>query len=377
MKCACHSIGCKSTWLEDDTNTFCFKLQCGHDICVPCFSKMSADRGCDPSYRCPLHGDSCRHPTGMSWKLCSVEHFTTTSRSGKKRKHSEPMEEEFRIREPKLQSEPKQYHQNLDTDLMINTCTLSVTAGIKDTSSVLCIAAELKGNENGDDNWDEDTKKNVEQIFQVLHPFFVASGTTNDTLPEQTSRVCDDYFSANDESLAEIATIDSEKSILHRCFYAVGKGELASSIKNDTVKWKNLLCQTFTPASDLIRNMAHGTSGKLKRNVAGQLIACGASKALWKVLTRLGVAPSQEFIRVGETQRGMNNITNGLTKDPHDLIMVVLYDNIGFRRKRKGSTPNFEQFTAIEPLRVTKEMLQEWGICQQEGSDIPPLLDSI
>ena len=34
--------------------------------------------------------------------------------------------------------------------------------------------------------------------------------------------------------------------------------ELASSIKNDTAKWKNLLCQTFTPASDLIRNMARG-----------------------------------------------------------------------------------------------------------------------
>ena len=372
MKCACHSIGCKSTWSEDDKNNFWFKLQCGHNICVPCFSKMSADRGCDPFYQCPLHGDSCHRPSGVSWKLCSVEHSTSTtsSRSGKKRKQSVPMEKDFAIREPILQSEPKQYHQNLDSDLMMSTCTLSVTAGMKDTSSILCIAAELKGDENGDDNWDEDTKRSVEQIFQVLHPFFVVSGTTDgDALPQQTSRTCDDYFSANDETLAEIATIDSEKSILHRCFYALGKGELVSSIKNDTVKWKNLLCQTFT-ASDLIRNMARGTSGKLKRKVAGQLIACGASKALWKVLTRLGVAPSQEFIRLGETQRGLNNITNGLQKDRHDLIMM-LYDNIGFRRK--GSTPNFEQFTALQLLNWTKWMLQEMGIYPRKGCDIPPL----
>lgn len=71
----------------------------------------------------------------------------------KKRKHSVPKEEEVCIREPMLKSElNKQYHQNLDTDLMMNTCTLSVTAGMKNTLSVLCIAAELKGDENGDDN---------------------------------------------------------------------------------------------------------------------------------------------------------------------------------------------------------------------------------
>ena len=164
-----------------------------------------------------------------------------------------------------LESEPKQYHQNLDTDLMMNTCTLSVTAGIKDTSSVSCIAAELKGDENGDDNWDEDTQRSVEQIFQVLHPYFVVSGQ------QETSHSCDDYFSANDESLADTATINSEKSILHRCFYALGKGELASSMKNDTVKWKNLLCQAFT-ASDIIRNMAVGTSGKLKKKLLANLL---------------------------------------------------------------------------------------------------------
>ena len=67
-----------------------------------------------------------------------------------------------------LENEPKQYHQNLNTDLMMNTCTLSVTAGMKNTSSVLCIAAELKGDENGDDNWNEDTKKSVDMLIDLL-----------------------------------------------------------------------------------------------------------------------------------------------------------------------------------------------------------------
>lgn len=77
------------------------------------------------------------------------------------------------------------------------------------------------------------------------------------------------------------------------------------------------------------------------------------------------MAPSQEFIRLGEKERGLNNLTNGLVKDPHDLIMI-LYDNIGFRQK--GLTPNFEQFTATQLLCATKFMLQAWNIYKQKGS---------
>lgn len=269
--------------------------------------------------------------------------------------------ESFCIRAPKLDSEPKQYHLSLDKESMENTCTLSVTVGVKKTSSVLCIAAELNGGEDGDTNWNEETKRNVEQIFQILHPYFVSSNgapTSND-----------DYFSANNESLGDIASLDSKESILHRCLYALGKGECVEDMKNDTVRWKNLMCQTFT-ATDIIRNIARGSSGKLKRKVAGQLIACSASKALWKVLSKLGVAPSQEFTRLNQTKRGAINIVKGLIKDRHDLIMI-LYDNIGFRRK--GTTPGFEQFTAIQLLRITKEMLQKWGIYKKKGCNDPPL----
>lgn len=46
-------------------------------------------------------------------------------------------------------------------------------------------------------------QKNVKQIFQVLHPYFVVSGQ------QETSRSCDH------ESLADTATMDSETSILH------------------------------------------------------------------------------------------------------------------------------------------------------------------
>ena len=322
---------------------------------------MSADRGCDPFYQCPLHEQKkCSNPQGNSWKLCSVEDLTSESRSGNKRKHSNTKEERFCIRAPKLESEPKQYHLSLDEDSMENTCTISVTVGVKNTPSILCIAAELKGGEDGDSNWNEETKHNIEQIFQILHPHLVRNDApTSD----------DDYFSANNETLGDIVSLDSKESILHRCIYALGKGELVVEMMNDTVRWKNLLCQTFT-ATDIIRNMARGSSGKLKRKVAGQLIACSASKALWKVLSKLGVAPSQEFVRLDQTKRGANNIAKGLELDPHDLIMI-LYDNIGFRRK--GTTPGYEQFTAIQLLRVTKKTLQEWGIYSKKDFDDQPL----
>ena len=45
--------------------------------------------------------------------------------------------------------------------------------------------------------------------------------------------------------------------------------------------------------------------------------------------------------------------------DPHDL-WLVLYDNIGFRRC--GSKPGWDQFIALQLVRIPKEVLKNWGL---------------
>ena len=273
--------------------------------------------------------------------------------------------------------EPKQYHQNLAIDKIYETCILSITYPKKSpatgTEALACIAAEMTG-ENADKDWGYETKNNVEAIFQVLNNYLVCkddssenenndSNLDNEDHPADENNdkhACDSFFGGNYESLDDIATADS-RSILNRCIYALGMGSVISSQPNQSVLWKNLLCQSFT-ASDIIRHFADGygkKSGKLKKKVAGQLVSCCASKALWKILSKLGIAPSQDFIRLGEDSHGLNTLQKGLQCDRHALILA-LYDNLGFRIK--GSVPGFEQFTAIQLAAITKEILQKWGI---------------
>ena len=76
-------------------------------------------------------------------------------------------------------------------------------------------------------------------------------------------------------------------------------------------------------------------------------------------MSKLGIAPSQDFIRLGEDSSGLDKLHKGFRCSCHDLILI-LYDNLGFRKK--GSVPGFEQFTAIQLATLPKELLQLWGI---------------
>ena len=353
---------------SSNTEQFWFELECNHNLCVPCFSKLSSERGCNPFFSCPIH--SCSHVSN-TWNLCECKESIKHARSGLQ--ISQPCTEnsKFQIKKPEILSEPKQYHQNLDIDKIYDTCILSITypKGSKDNGSrsLACIAAEMRG-KNADKDWRDEAKDNTEAIFQVLNQYLVGSGCDGDDSSSENDndeidpekKDADNFFDGNSESLDDMATIDS-KSILNRCIYALGKGEVVSAQPNNSVLWKNLLCQTFT-ASDIIRGLSAGygkNSGRLKKKVAGQLISCCASKALWKVLSKLGIAPSQEFIRLGEDSSGLDKMLKGLRCSRHDLLML-LYDNLGFRKK--GSVPGFEQFTAMQILAIEKELLQEWGI---------------
>ena len=358
---SCSSCG------SENTNQFCFKLECNHDLCVPCFSKLSSTRGCNPFLSCPIQ--SCSHVSN-SWDLCEHKESFKRIRSGKLIPQSSTDTKKFQIRKPDISTEPKQYHQNLEIDKIYDTCILSITypklSSVTGSEVLACISAEMRG-KNADNDWGEETKNSIEAIFQVLNKYLVQSGNAEDTSSENNNENNDEidpnddnFFSGNYESLDDMASEDS-KSVLNRCIYALGMGDVISSQPNDTVLWKNLLCQSFT-ASDIVRNLSAGygeKSGRLKKKVAGQLISCCASKALWKILSKLGIAPSQEYIRLEEDSIGLKKLHKGLRCTCHDLILL-LYDNLGFRKK--GSVPGFEQFTAIQLATLSKELLQKWGI---------------
>ena len=132
-------------------------------------------------------------------------------------------------------------------------------------------------------------------------------------------------------------------------------------------RWKNLLATTFA-ATDIIQTAKSKTIGPLKKILSNQLVSSGASKALWKVLNLFGLAPSQEFQRLDDAKESVQRLREGIPDlDPHDLLLI-LYDNIGFRKL--GSKPGYEQYTALQIIRVAKEKLVEWGVYPKEDDVI-------
>ena len=120
---------------------------------------------------------------------------------------------------------------------MYDTCILSITypkGSVENESrSLACIAAEMRG-ESADKDWRDEAKDNIEAIFQVLNQYLVQSGCDGDDSSSSENdndeidldkKDADNFFDGNSESLDDMATVDS-KSILNRCIYALGKGEV-------------------------------------------------------------------------------------------------------------------------------------------------------
>ena len=128
-----------------------------------------------------------------------------------------------------------------------------------------------------------------------------------------------------------------------------------------------MLATTFA-ATDIIQTAKSKTIGPLKKILSNQLVSSGASKALWKVLNLFGLAPSQEFQRLDDAKESVQRLREGIPDlDPHDLLLI-LYDNIGFRKL--GSKPGYEQYTALQIIRVATEKLIEWGVYPKEDDVI-------
>ena len=128
------------------------------------------------------------------------------------------------------------------------------------------------------------------------------------------------------------------------------------------VLWCNQKATVFA-AADLIRNLTtKKKEGVLNTLVGHQLLAYTIPQPLHRILNKFGVCLSRQYNRTSEIRASHEALTESIVSnilDPHDLWMI-LYDNIGFRRC--GSQPGWEQFVALQLLRIPRKDLQTWGI---------------
>lgn len=253
----------------------------------------------------------------------------------------------FEIERPSLQKDPKQYHKSMNKAQRERTAILSLTSDVGDgVGTVAAILDTMQPPEL----WGQEIIQSLLTIFQFLNPCLVLhddDGTDNISA----------YINPSDDGLGSC-------SVLHRCIHALASGDLIDEEANTTTLWRNRRAASFT-ATDIIRNLKRGTVGRLKEFVSRQLIANGATQGIWKIFTKLGITSGIEKERKKSIEAVHTELLRGLPElDPHDL-WLLLYDNIGFK-VMKG----YLQFTAMQWIRIPKELLMEWGIYPKENEDM-------
>ena len=359
-----------------------FSLHCSHqhDFCAICFSEISAARGCDFFLSC----HQCKEVEQV--KTWNVEKVVTTktsqaqfeegrsSRSGKHKSRRVIIEKEeeattilatHSISDPQLNSHPSEYHKNLCPELKNSTTILSVSIPSQELScsssdlnasgGILTIAAEMRGDDQDQPGRHQSrSSHNLEQIFQVLHLKILGENPD-----EAELNGIEQYGSIGKSSLDEF--IKSKTTILFRCLYALATGNLLKH-SQEGKKWDAQRAKVFA-ATDIIRNLARQSMGVLKKVVGRLLLANPVSKSVQNILNKFGVAPSNQYTRLKDFNSCYEKFLHGLGDiDPHD-IYLVLFDNIGYRRK-----PGYEQFIAIQLLRIPKDDAKKVNLYQSDPS---------
>jgi len=343
----------------------CFQLgTCDHRICIKCFSNANAKRLCNPYIECP-----CCNSCSNAWKIISwkMEKRAIERRERRLRSNTNEVDDEVEmilvekelgadvIPEPTLEKDPKQYHKTLDVETMKKVAILSFTSEHEDEAgqSKLGLSATVMDWEKDPEEWDKTHIDNLVIIFQFLHTLLVKK--------DDAGRDNIESYLTPSKGHCNLENSGQQCSVLHRCIHALALGSLIGNEANMTSNFRNLRAGSFA-ATDIIRTMKSKRVGRLKKLVARQLIANGASQGLWKILTKFGIAPGIETERLRTITEVHSEIIKGLPNtDPHDL-WALLYDNIGFRIRA-----GYEQYTAMQWVRMPKEELQSWGIYPKEG----------
>ena len=370
MKCCCT----EKRFGEEGGDLCWFQLlPCLHEICVNCFSVASAGRGCKPFLVCPACEKKVRE-----WKVVRLEEFTIVEEVPQGRRTRSKIvadtvtvernetnavfSDKHTIPPPASQAEPTQYHHNLDPLMRKETTILSLTVpdpsqqtGDGGEGGSFTITTEIVGSGKGvDEVCSDESKDNLEDIFLFLHSKMLTGFECDLNGFEQFGAT---YGGHNLDEITE-----SDKSMLLRCFYALATGQRLNQAREGSTLWKNQRASAFA-AADIIRNLGTKTnSGALKTLIGHQLLAYTIPQALHHILNKFGVCPSHQYNRITEIRSGEDVLAKSFLLgiiDAHDLVMI-LFDNIGFRRC--GSKPGYDQFVALQILRIPKEIVMKWGL---------------
>ena len=263
-----------------DQDLICYELEgCGHCICSVCFSTAQAKRCCNPYIDCPCA--NCNSWT-RSWKL--------TKMNGLKKKdeemHKKDKEMRFEIPLPSMKKDPKQFHKTLSNDQMKRKAILSLTLECNEELNV-CVSAMDR--EEPPANWGEDNIKSLIVIFLYLHTLLIESIEMEESMVEE-------YLIPSNGAVDDDDIKDPTKcSVLHRCIHAFATGTVLGNEPNMNTSFRNERLASLT-ASEIIRTLRGKKQSHLKRFISRQLIANNVPKAVWRIMTKVGISPGIETL---------------------------------------------------------------------------------
>ena len=185
----------------------------------------------------------------------------------------------YEIDRPTLYHAPKQFQKEMDTETFERTALLTLTTASSRKGHLGIIISEIDC-EKPPEEWGKSSIDNLILIFKFLNTMLVANAFD----------AGGDDLETYVDTRKDIELGSTSFSVLHRCVHAFATGYTIGEEPNDGAKWRNLRATSFA-ASDMIRNLKFGTSGKFKKFIARQLFANGVPQGLWKILAKFGVAP--------------------------------------------------------------------------------------
>ena len=355
---------------EDLTYQASFELPCPskHNQCSHCFSTTMASRSCDFYFSCPCNGMK----ELSSWKTKTVS-----------------KQVQYEIKKPDADEHPLQYHyhhcKSNPEDPFLTKKSYVTFSSVDKKGNFLHTTSEILGDNKADEQ-SEKEKVKLEQIFAMFNPIIAQASKECYNFEEPlfgSSEMNESETLATERTIFDIARHD--QTLLYRCLFALTTGYTISFdesrdsnssncrrqdpiiLGKRSAKMKNLQSRVFVCA-DIIRNAKTCEKSALKNHIGNLLLVHGANQAVCKILNKLGISTCKESIRLNVKETTHKKLSSGipLLKKAYDLFLV-LYDNIGFRRKGGGKKlkgVGYDQYTAVTIHRISKETLEDWGIYQ-------------
>lgn len=190
------------------------------------------------------------------------------------------------------------------------TMTTSVAVVGDDDKEVESISADLRINGEGGGgvaSWGDDAKDSLERCFQVLNSCFFGDRTKE---KEDKNAAVARYAAAGAVSLDTLA--NNDKSMLHRCIYALTTGARL----RDSFKEQQKIVNATYASCELLRRRV---GADLHSLVDYTFMTNAASKSLVQFFNQMGMSSSMSTIRLKNARAKASFKANATTNDTADV----------------------------------------------------------